>query len=434
MSSSRSRSTLFRGWYVVAALFIGGFALYGAGLYSFILFVTPLSEEFHWSRAATGGLVSAFWLSAPLALVTDPLIRRFGVKRLAATGIVVEAVCLILLFSASHLWQMYLLRALAGLGKVLYAINLPIILSRWFSRRFGLALAMMYCGWHLGGLALAPVTDHLIRALGWRGASMVLGGSLLLIALPPTLWALRVESAADIGVGLDGDRASISTEGRTNDVHTADRLEASSTILSRLMRDRAFQLVMAATLVYYLTYSGVLAHQAAVVEGAGVSARGASMVLGATAGFAAVGALLIGWIIDRFALPWATIFQYGLMAAGVSCLLAITQFPTSWLLAVHAVTFGLAVGGTDVYWITMLKRRIPNSLFQRAWGIWYFLELAVVVVAPAGAGYIYDLTGSYVTALIAELGILVAPIALCLVVSFHPELPGECKPAVPSSP
>src|SRR5712672_2970133 len=119
-ASPTSRSRLYWGWYVVAALFIGGFALYGAGLYSFILFVTPLSQEFHWSRAATGGLVSAFWLSAPLALVADPLIRRFGVKRLAATGIVVEAVCLILLFSASHLWQMYLLRALAGLGKVLY--------------------------------------------------------------------------------------------------------------------------------------------------------------------------------------------------------------------------------------------------------------------------------------------------------------------------
>jgi hypothetical protein len=30
--------------------------------------------------------VSAFWLSAPLSLIADPLIRRFRVTRLAATG------------------------------------------------------------------------------------------------------------------------------------------------------------------------------------------------------------------------------------------------------------------------------------------------------------------------------------------------------------
>jgi MFS family permease len=425
VSPTRSGSSLFRGWYVVGALFIGGFALYGAGLYSFILFVTPLSEEFHWSHAATGGLVSAFWISAPLSLIADPLIRRFGVKRLAATGIIVEAVCLILLFTASQLWQMYLLRALAGLGKVLYAINLPIILSRWFSRRFGLALAVMYCGWHLGGLALAPVTEFLMHAVGWRQASMALGGALLIIALPPTLWALRVESAAELGVGLDGNAAPAATASDPAGKPAVGHGGRGGTARGELLTHAAFQLVMAATLIYYLTYSGVLAHQAAVVEASGVSARAASMVLGATAGFAALGALLIGWVIDRFALAWATIFQYGLMATGVACLLAVTQVPTTWVLAVHALTFGLAVGGTDVFWITMLKRRIPDVLFQRAWGIWYFLELAVIVVAPAGAGRLYDLTGSYVTALVTELAILVLPVLLCLRVAFHSELRTE---------
>src|SRR5215468_5930125 len=116
-----TRPHIFRGWYVVAALFAGGFALYGAGLYSFILFVNPLAAEFNWSHAATGGLVSAFWLSAPLSLFAEPLIRRFGSKRLVCAGIVIEAVSLMCLFLATHLWEMYLLRALAGLGKVLYA-------------------------------------------------------------------------------------------------------------------------------------------------------------------------------------------------------------------------------------------------------------------------------------------------------------------------
>jgi len=42
------------------------------------LSVPPLTEEFHWSRAATGGLVTAFWLSAPLILLGGSAIKRFG--------------------------------------------------------------------------------------------------------------------------------------------------------------------------------------------------------------------------------------------------------------------------------------------------------------------------------------------------------------------
>jgi len=60
---------LYYGWKVLAALFMAGFMVYGGGLWSFVLFVLPLTQEFHWNRAATGGLVTAFWLSAPLILL-----------------------------------------------------------------------------------------------------------------------------------------------------------------------------------------------------------------------------------------------------------------------------------------------------------------------------------------------------------------------------
>jgi hypothetical protein len=51
---------LYHGWKVVIALFLAGMMVYGCGLYSFTLFITPLTAEFGWSRAATSGLVSAF--------------------------------------------------------------------------------------------------------------------------------------------------------------------------------------------------------------------------------------------------------------------------------------------------------------------------------------------------------------------------------------
>lgn len=415
VQSFSDQRKLFRGWWVVAVLFLGGFMMYGAGLYSFVLFVTPLSKEFDWSRAATGGLVSAFWISAPLALFAGPLLQRFGIKRTALAGIVIEALCLMALVFASQLWQMYLLRALAGLGKVLYAITLPVTLSKWFSKHFGIAVAVMYAGWHIGGLVLAPLTGGLIEHLGWRTTSFVLGAALLLIALIPTYWALRVPSADSIGLPLDGiDKPSPAPD---------PLVEAKSTepsnhrdVVRTLLAQRSFQFIMVATALYFVTYGGVLAHQAAVVEDAGISSRIASILLGSTAGFAALGALFTGWLIDRWPLIYTTIVQYSLMAAGVICLLLIMHTPSVGLLSVHALTFGVAVGGSEVYWITLLRRRLGDGNFTQSWGIYYFIELAVLVIAPIGAGLLYDLTGNYTVTLASELALLAVPFCLSLLV------------------
>ncbi len=379
-TQSRSKKKLFRGWWVLAVLFLGGFMIYGAGLYSFVLFVTPLSKEFDWSRAATGGLVSAFWISAPLSLLAGSLIQRLGIRRMAVAGIVIEALCLMLLVFASQLWQMYTLRALAGLGKVLYAITLPVTLSKWFSRHFGIAVAIMYSGWHIGGLVLAPVTGSLIGHLGWRTTSFALGASLLLIALVPTYWALRVPSAESIGLHLDGaDDLPPSAEPVIE--ATLSKQANYGDVVRHLLAQRSFQIIMVATTLYFVTYGGVLAHQAAVIEDAGISSRIASFLLGSTAGFAAIGAIFIGWLIDRWSLVYTTIVQYSLMAVGVTCLLLIMHTPSVALLSAHALTFGVAVGGSEVYWITLLRRRLGDANFPQSWGIYYFIELAVLVLA-----------------------------------------------------
>jgi MFS family permease len=422
LMSAVTRPRIFRGWYVVAALFTGGFALYGVGLYSFILFAAPLAQEFHWSHAATGGLVSAFWLSAPLSLLAEPLIRRFGSRRLVCAGIVIEAVCLMCLFMTTQLWEMYLLRALAGLGKVLYAINMPIIVSRWFSRRFGVALSVMYSGWHVGGLVLAPVANYLLHSFGWRTAAVILGAGLLLIALPPNLWATQVACPADLGLGLDGDalpppRSSEQAQA----IEHPEAVARYSSALGGLIRLRQFRLIIAATIIFNTTNTGILVHQAAVVGASGVSLGASSLLLGATAGFAAIGAWALGYLVDRYPLTFTAIVEHALMASGVFCLLTITHVQSASLFAMHAVTFGLAVGGSDVFLVTMLKRRTPLNLFQQAWGIWYFLVLVVMVIAPILSGWLYDMSGSYVLVLSLALALVLISVTLCLLVSLGGE-------------
>jgi MFS family permease len=418
MVNPHGSRALFQGWYVVGALFLVGFMLYGGGLYSFILFVPPLAKEFHWSSAGTGALVSAFFLSAPLSLCAVPLIRRFGEKQLIIIGIIIEAMSLMMLISVSSLWQMYLLRALAGFGKVLFAITLPIIISKWFSRRFGLAVAIMYSGWHLGGLGLAPLTEYLLSNVGWRATSVALGIVQLTIALPVTLWGLCAPSAADLGVQLDGDPAP-HVEGRRQ--MAAEKTTSSPPhylqLLRELVKHPAFQIIVIASPMYYLTYGGVLVHQAAVIEGSGATAFAASMVLGITAACAALGAVFGGWIFDEFSLTRNTLVAFSLLSTGVLCLLIATYKPSVGFLTMHAIVFGLAIGCGDIFWITLIKRRIPNGLFASAWGIWYFLQLTFIIIAPVCAGAIVDFTKSYRCMLMIETAILAVPLSLALLLA-----------------
>jgi MFS family permease len=143
----------------------------------------------------------------------------------------------------------------------------------------------------------------------------------------------------------------------------------------------------------------------------------ASLVLGGTAAFAALGELLAGYVIDRFSLTLATTIQYVLMGSGVLALLMFIHLSVSWLLAVHTIIFGLGVGGSDAFWVTTLKREMPPELYQRAWGVWYFFELAFLVGAPIGAGKLYGLTGNFTVALTTELALLAVSLPICLMMA-----------------
>lgn len=405
----------FQGWDVVAALFVVGFMLYGGGFYSFILFVPPLAKEFHWSSAGTGGLVSAFFLSAPLSLCAAPLIQKFGEKRLVIIGIIIEAICLMMLFSVSSLWHMYLLRALAGLGKVLFAITLPVVISKWFSRHFGLAVAIMFSGWHLGGLGLASFTQYLLLHVGWRETSIALGVAQLVIAIPITLWGLRAPSAADLGLRLDGGTEDeVRADGRTTEERIAAPPPRYLELISKIIKHPAFLIIVIASPMYYLSYGGVLVQQAAVIEGSGATAYAASTALGFTAGCAALGAVVGGWLFDKFTPVIGTLVAFCLLITGTFFLLLVSYHPSMPLLTLHAVIFGLGIGCGDIFWITLLKRRVPNELFATAWGIWYFLQLTSIILAPVCAGAIFDFTKSYSSMLMIEIAILAIPLLLAL--------------------
>jgi len=412
---------MYHGSKVIIALFFAGFMVYGGGLYGFALFVPPLTEEFHWSRAATSGLVTAFWLSAPLILLGGAAIDRFGALRLLIAGIIVEAVCVSLLAGVSSFGEMYFLRAAMGFGKVMFAVTLPYIVSRWFSRHYSLGLGIVWSGWQFGGLVLAPITGEIILRYGWRTACLAIAVGLLTVALGPVLATKRFASPRDIGLGLDGDR--LVSNGGPRDAVAAvgvaagddvDPAGATQGSLGLLLRAPMFWLIALSTVFFYATYGGLLTQEAPVVEGAGFSPRLASIVLGSTAGFAGVGSLAVGWILDRYSLRSVGVALHALLVAGALSLIGVDRAHSVLALVTYAAFFGITIGGSDVYFMTVVRRRFPGISVAQTYSAWYFCEIFTLLMAGPIAGRIFDLTGNYD----ATLALLAASALLACVVSF----------------
>jgi MFS family permease len=420
----------YYGWQVLAALFMAGFMVYGGGLWSFVLFVVPLTQEFHWTRAATGGLVTAFWLSAPLILLGGFGIRRFGAVRMLIAGILIEALCVALLATVSSFWQMYLLRAAMGLGKIAFAVTLPYLVSRWFSRHYSLGLGITWAGWHFGGLVLAPITGWVIARFGWRAACLSIALGLMSIGLLPALRILRVRSPAELGLGLDGDALDPAAVALRPVSAQDARRDNPAGSLGALLGSGSFWFIALMTLVFYLTYSGLLTHQGAIVEGAGFSAQLASLVLGSTAGFAGLGSLSCGWLLDRYSLRNVGIGLCGMLLVGAVSLLWIDRTHSAVALVTYAACFGFTVGGSDLYFVGLLRLRFPSVSLAFSYSGWYFCQILTLLVGGPAAGRIYDLTGDYAT----TLGLLVGTATLALLASFvmvRPSLRAARAAAVP---
>lgn len=397
-----SAARVYPGWWVVVGLFLAGMMVYGAGLYGFSLLIPPLSAEFGWSRASTGGLVSVFWLAAPLTMLGGYVLARIRAGWVCCIGVVLSSACMGAVGLTDSLVVMYGLRTLMGLGKIMMMAGVSAQASAWFRRRFGLASATCFAGWHFGGLTLAPLAQWMIDQWGWRTACFALAVMIIVIALPPMLlWGSR-RAPDDLGAeGLGGEAA-------------VSRFEKADVKMSEVLRQPRFWLLIGITLFGGFAYGAPLTHEVALLQSAGIAPSTAAFALSLTAGAALVGAMVIGWLSDHVGFRLVMGLTLALMFTGVGGFLLILLGTSLPVLFPAAIAFGLSVGGFDTSIIARLPRVFGPKAFAHVFGVWYFFFLAILLVGPMIVGRLFDIFGSYVGACVAVLAALALSAAMLL--------------------
>src|SRR4051812_14393698 len=185
----------YQGWRVAIAACIASMAGFGSILiYSFGIFLKPLSVEFGWSRQT---ISTAFACASFTLGICSPglgwLLDRFGPRRvvipcIALFGLAFSSLTLL----ANNRLQLFGTFILIGIvGNATAQMGYARAVSTWFHRHRGLALALMMAGSAGGAIMVPMITQKLITAYGWRATYSILGTSPFVIALPLVALFLR---------------------------------------------------------------------------------------------------------------------------------------------------------------------------------------------------------------------------------------------------
>lgn len=383
-------------WGVLAASFVTLVLVQGS-TYAFPVFLVLLAAEFGGPRALAAAAFSLHNLAVGLtAIAVDPVIGRFGERRVFAAGALLLGAGLALSGAAHSLLGLFLWFGLvAGVGAgVLGSVAQTVMLSRWFPTARGTVVGLALSGMGLGMFLFAPLSAFLIEHLGWRRAFVAIGLGTAALLLPTNALA-PVTPRETVPAASSGARA------------------AGEPRLATILPTLRFWCFAAAFFFTPVSNFMVTTHQVAAVIEAGVEPRWAATAFGLVGLLSAFGRAAFGALSDRWGRVPTALVSYAATAAGTLALLLMAPGGPAWLLYAYIVPFGLTLGARGPIVAALAADVYRWRVYGSVLGLITFSNRIGSAVGPWLGGVIYDLTGSYRYAFaVAIAAISVAALAL----------------------
>ncbi len=383
-----SRKQNFRchyGYVIVGSCFIIMVVVWGV-FYSFGVFFKPVLEEFGWTRAMTSGAYSlALLLSGLLGVYVGGLNDRFGPRIVLTSCGVLLGLGYLLMASVHTIWQVYLFYGvIISLGMSGSFAPVASTVTRWFTRRRGIMMAIMVSGIGVGNIILPVLADRLISTYSWR-VSFAAFGALSLVLIPAAAYFLR-RSPADKGLLPYGESGAVAWE---------ESPEASGFTFRQAIRTVPFWMLWIAFFSYGFNVQATMVHIVPHATDLGVSATVASGLLAVIGAVSIPGRVITGIVADRIGVRLSFVTNFSIMAFSMFWLTAASDL---WMFYLFAAAFGLAYGG-----LAILNPVITADLFGlkahgAIVGMITFGFQTGGALGPLLAGHIFDMTGRYYSA------------------------------------
>lgn len=390
----------YHGWRVVLAACLGVMAGFGSlFVYTFAVFVKPLSAQFGWSREA---ISLGFGLAAITLGIVSPLlgrwIDRFGPRRIILPCMTVFGCSIAsLALLRPGIWQFYatcIVLGLVGNGAAHLAYSRSI--STWFQQRLGTALAFVMLGAGLGAMILPVLAQTIVTRSGWRAAYLTLGGLALLLGLPLSWRYVR-------------ERGSIQ--------QNSPPVAHSGMTWQQGVRSYAFWIIVALLFVSSISMNGAITHLSALLTDRGITAGSAALCASLLGGSSVLGRIGVGWLLDRFFGARVALAVNLATAAGIFLLARASTFPQG---CVAAALIGVGAGGEAAITPYLLTRYFGLRAFSTLYGLTWTFYAAAGAIGPVILGRAFDATGSYAALLITLAAALAVAAAMNLALPRYP--------------
>ncbi len=352
----------------------------GAAMYAVIVVLKPVSFEFGVGRGVASLPYMMFMVTGGIGgVVMGRLADRHGVMLPALIGCVGLPAGMAGAAFAEEFWQFCVsLGVLSGLlGTSALFAPMAADISHWFTRRRGLAVAIVITGTYFAGALWPPLVQASLDARGWRETFIAIAILMAVTMLP--LVALLYRKPAAL-IEARASRAALRA-GRPLGI-------APGTLQC---------LLCAAGLGCCVAMAAPQVHIVAHVTDLGYAAQRGAEMLSLMLGTGIISRIGSGFISDRIGGLRTLLLGSVLQALA---LVAFLGADTLTLLFVVSAVFGLSQGGIVPSYTIIIRTYFPAHEAGRRVGWAMLFTFAGMALGGWMAGALYDLTGSYTASFI----------------------------------
>lgn len=406
MSSARRYRPWYHGWNIVALCALGETMALALTINCASLFMPLWTREFGVpvSTIATGFTLFSL-TTTMISYLAGVCAARYPARLVFGLAFALLGAVHLMVAGAHHVWQILAIYGLALPFAISFSASVPsqALVSRWFTRRVGLAMGLTAAGLALPGLLFPPIIIALLRVMNWRHIWIGQGAAVLLFVLPAALLLLRDRPDA-------GDPAGYVA--RPAPVARADGAIA----LRRIVVRPNFVIIMVAFLCAQFIPMSLYVNITPIIRSYGGTSALAGLFLMTFSLAALVAKLTAGWASDRMGNHVPLVIAVIGTGAG-ALLLAIPQ-TQSGILVLAAITIGFS-GATWTLLASSMLAEFGMGSFGRAYGLASAIAPLSTLSAPVLAR-VQEMTGSY-TLPLGMVGILAILSGIGVLILFRPQ-------------
>ena len=396
----------FYGWTNVGLIFFIQFAASGFVYFAYSVVFPAMVETMDWNRgtaslAQTVALIM-LGLSYPL---TGWLILRFGVRQTMTLGLLAMLSGLLLLVLAvTAIWHFIMVwGVIMGLS---FALTGPLCsqsaMISWFSIRRSTTIGIVMTGGALGGALAQPVLSAAMdQFASWR-AAWLLAAAMVVISLIAAQFVIN--RPQDIGQHPDDvDPGLVSDDPMAANLRPRTHRTGHDWTMKQIIRTPTLYMLMLVTLGYLGTFFFLLNHGVLHLTDNGLSRIEAASIIGLAILGSGLARIPAGWLGDQFELRWTLFGSIAIMAVGLS---GFWLGHGVILLSAMGMLVGAGYGSLLVLGPVVIGNYYGERAFPVINSVLAPVMLPFAAAAPAGAGYIFEATGSYKLAFIGAISLL----------------------------